>query len=124
MRFLWLIPDEFLVLLIALAGLGVMFGLVRIRAVGSLVSGTVLMLLLTPFIESFMATLPWWLNLLLLVGLGWTLIRGFFRFVLGRGAADEMFGTLAADVVRAVLRGAFLTLLSPFRIIGWLLRRV
>lgn len=124
MRFLWLIPDEFLVLVIALAGLGVMVGLVRIRVVGSLLGGIVLMVLLTPFIESFMDFLPWWLNLLLLVGLGWTLIRGLFRFVLGRGAADEMVGTLAADVVRAVLRGAFVTLLSPFRIIGWLLRRV
>ncbi|MCZ2156412.1 MAG: hypothetical protein LC114_21325 [Bryobacterales bacterium] len=124
MRFLWLLPGEFLVLVIALAGLGVMVGLVRIRAVGSLLGGIVLMLLLTPFIESFMASLPWWINLLVLVGLGWMLIQGFFRFVLGRGAADEMIGTLAADVVRAVLRGAFFTLLSPFRIIGWLLRRV
>lgn len=124
MRFLWLIPDEFLVLVIALAGLGVMVGLVRIRAVGSLLGGIVLMVLLTPFIESIMASLPWWLILLLLVGLGWTLILGFFRFVLGRGAADEMIGTLAADVVRAVLRGAFFTLLSPFRIIGLLFRRV
>jgi hypothetical protein len=125
MQFLWLfLPDEFLVLVIALIGLAVMVGLVRLRTAGIFLGSIVLMLLLTPFIESFMSSLPWWLNFLIVAGIGWAVVRGFFRLVLGAGAADEMVGTLAADVVRATFRGAFFLLFFPFRFIGWLLRRI
>lgn len=125
MQWLWLlIPDEALVLVIMLIGLGLMVGLLRPRSAGRLVGGVVLMLLLTPFVESFVSSLPWWVNLLLLAGFGWAIIRGLSRLVLGARAADHMTGTLAADGVRALFRAAFFVLTLPFRLIGWVLRRV
>lgn len=48
MQFLWLfLPDEFLVLVIALVGLAVMIRLVRLRTAGIFLGSIVLMLLLT-----------------------------------------------------------------------------
>jgi len=125
MQFLWLfLPDEFLVLVIALVGLAVMVRLVRLRTAGIFLGSIVLMLLLTPFIDSFMSSLPWWLNLLVLAAICWAVVRGFFRLVLGAGAADEMIGNLAAGLVRATFRGTFFLLFFPFRIVGWLFRRI
>ena len=49
---------------------------------------------------------------LLLIVIGWG-----FNLILGRGAMEQMVGTLAADVIR------FLFLL-PFRILRWLLRQM
>jgi hypothetical protein len=125
MQFLWLfLPDEFLVLAIALVGLAVMVRLVRLRTAGIFLGSIVLMLLLTPFIDSFMSSLPWWSNLLVLAGICWAVVRGFFRLVLGAGATDEMIGNLAAGLVRATFQGAFFLLFFPFRIVGWLFRRI
>ncbi len=125
MQWLWLfLPDEALVLVIVLIGMGLMVGFLRPRSAGQLLGGIVLMLLLAPFIESFVSSLPWWVNLLLLFGIGWAVIRGLSRFVLGARAADHMVGTLAADVVRALFRAVFFALALPFRFIGWMLRRV
>ncbi len=125
MQWLWFfLPDEALVLVIVLIGLGLMVGLLRGRAAGRLLGGIVLLLLLTPFIEMIVAELPWWIILLLLVAIGWAMLRAFVGFVLGAGAADEMIGTLAADVVRAAFRWGFFLLTLPFRFLGWMLRRV
>jgi hypothetical protein len=82
------------------------------------------MLLLGPFIEGFVSSLPWWLNLLLLLGLGWAVVRALSRFVLGGRAADHMAGILAADGVRWLFRSVFFVLTLPFRFIGWMFRRV
>jgi uncharacterized membrane protein YkgB len=125
MQWLWLfIPDEALVLIIVLIGLGLMVGFLRPRSAGRLLGGIVLMLLLAPFVESIISSFPWWVNLLLLLGFGWAVIRGLSRLVLGARAADHMTGILAADVVRGLFRAAFFALTLPFRLIGWMLRRV
>jgi hypothetical protein len=125
MQWLWLfLPDEALVLVIALIGFGLMVGFLRPRSAGQLLGSIVLMLLTAPFIESFVSALPGWLNLLLLLGIGWVVIRGLSRFVLGARAADHMVGALAADVVRALFRAVLVVLTLPFRFIGWMLRRV
>jgi hypothetical protein len=121
---MFFIPDEALVLVIALIGLGLIVGFLRPRSAGRLLGGVVLMLLLAPLVESFIAALPWWVNLLLLFGVGWSLIRGLSRLVLGGRAADHMVGILAADAVRALFRTVFFALTLPFRFIGWISRRV
>jgi hypothetical protein len=125
MQWLWLfLPDEALVLVIALIGLVLMVGVLRPRSAGQLLGGIVVMLLLGPFIESFVSSLPWWFNLVLLLGIGWAAIRALSRFVLGGRAADHMVGILAADGVRWLFRCVFVVLALPFRFIGWMLRRV
>jgi len=125
MQWLWLfLPDEAMVLVIALIGLGLIVGVLRPRSAGQLLGGIVLMLILSPFIESLLSSLPWWINVLLLVGMAWAIIRGLSRFVLGARAADHMIGILAADVVRGIFRAVRVALTLPFRFIGWMLRRV
>ena len=123
-RLLMFLPDEAIVLIIALIGLGVMVGILRLRSAGQILMGLVLMLLLSPFIESLISSLPSWVNLLLLIAIGWALVRATFRFMLGPRAADHMVGILAADVVRGVFRAVLFTLTLPFRFIGWMLGRV
>ena len=123
MQWLWMfLPDEAMPLIIALIGLGLMVGLLRLRSAGQLLGGLVLMLLLTPFIESFVSSLPPWVNLLLLVWIGWAMIQAAIRFILGPMAAGHMVGILAADVVRFGFRAVFFVLALPFRALGWLLR--
>ncbi|MGB7720287.1 MAG: hypothetical protein WBL65_10335 [Bryobacteraceae bacterium] len=121
---LMFLPDEAMVLVIAVIGLGLMVGILRLRSAGQILAGLVLMLLLSPFIESFISSLPSWVNLLLLLGIGWALVRAMFRFILGPRAADHMIGILAADVIRGLFRAVWFALTLPFRFIGWMLRRV
>jgi len=125
MQWMWLfLPDEALVLVIALIGLGLMAGLLRPRSAGQLLGGIVLMLLLTPFAESLVAWLPGWVTLVLLAGIALAVIRGFFRLVLGSRAADNMVGSLAADVVRTAFRGVFFLFTLLLRFIGWMSWRI
>ncbi|HZT32754.1 MAG TPA: hypothetical protein VFA33_22895 [Bryobacteraceae bacterium] len=125
MQWLWMfLPDEAMILVIALIGLGLMVGLLRLRSAGQLLGGIVLMLLLAPFIESFVGSLPSWVSFLLLVWIGWAMIRALIRFILGARAADHMVGILAADAVRGLFGVVFFVLALPFRLAGWLFRRV
>ena len=124
MQWLWLfLPDEAVVLVIALIGFGLVVGFLRLRSAGQLLGSIVLMLLVAPFVERFVSSLPAWLDVLLLLGIGWAVLRGLSRLVLGARAADHMVGTLAADVVRWLFRGVFFVITLPFRFIGWMLRR-
>lgn len=118
------LPSEFIPVLIVVIGLGIMVGLVRFRAAAGVIGGIILLLLLSPFVETFVASLPWWLSLLILAGIGWVLIRGLLRLVLGAGAADEMIGSLAAAAVLGGFRGLFFLLFLPFRLVGWFFRRI
>lgn len=118
------LPSEFIPVLIVVIGLGIMVGLVRLRAAAGVIGGIILLLLLSPFVETFVASLPWWLSLLILAGIGWVLIRGLLRLVLGAGAADEMIGSLAAAAVLGGFRGLFFLLFLPFRLVGWFFRRI
>lgn len=102
MQGLWIfLPDEALVLVTALIGLGLIVGLLRPRSGGQFVGGIVLMLLSAPFVESVVAWLRGWVTLVLLAMIALAIIRGFFRLVLGSRTADNMVGSLATDVVRA-----------------------
>ena len=125
MRWLWLfLPDEALVLVIALIGFGLIVGLLQPRSAGQILGSIVLMILLTPFVENLVVWLPAWVTLLLLAGIVLAIIRGFFSLVLGSRAADNMVGSLAADVVRAAFRGVFFMFTLPLRFIGWMSWRI
>ena|SRR5437870_3135777 len=121
---LWLfIPDSALVLVIAGVGLAVLLGIIRGRQAASILGGIVLMLLLTPFLESLFDALPLWLTLILTLAICFSILRCLAGFLLGSQAGDHMVGTLAADAVRFCFAGFLLLLSLPFRMLGWLLRR-
>jgi hypothetical protein len=109
------LPDEFLVLAIAGLGVGVIVGLVKGRAAMAFLGMVVLVIVLSPFVEGLVASLPGWMTLLLLVFIGFGLVRALAGMVLGRGAANEMTGSLAASAVRWVF-------LLPFRLVGFVFR--
>ncbi len=121
MRALWfLIPDEALILVFVAAGLALTLGLVGLRTALGVLAVVLLLLSLGPFIEALIGALPLWLVLLL--GL-WVLLatgRALLALFIGRRAADEAVGSLAADTIKFFFKLCFL----PFRILWWCVRRV
>jgi hypothetical protein len=114
---LWfLIPDEALILVVAGVGLALMLRLISGRTALSVLGMLVLSLLLAPFVETLLASLPSWVGILILLAIIGSLIRLFLGMFLGSQAASHTIGILAADAIR------FLIFL-PFRIVGWIFRR-
>lgn len=109
MSLIWaLLPDEFLVLVIAGIGLALMLRIISGRAAAGLLGGLVLMLLAAPFIEAMTAALPAWLLVLLTVAFALSLLRGLSNLLIGTHATNHMVGALAAQVVVGTLRLVFL----------------
>ena len=117
-----LVPDEAIVLIIVLIGFALMCGFISGRRASGVIGGIVLLLILSPFIASLLDALPAWLLLGLLIAFGMSLLRAVSNFVIGRGATNEMVGTLAADVVRLCFRAIFFTIALPFRVLGRVVR--
>ena len=114
---LWmLLPDE--ALAIVLIGLCVawMLGLVRGRAVWGFLGAILLVAALSPFVEALFSALPLWASLLIMAWIALSLLRWLAGALLGRQASNEMVGSLAASVVRAIF-------VLPFRTIGWIFGR-
>lgn len=122
----WL-PNEFIVLGIVLIGFGLMVGLINGRRAAALLGFVFLLMVSGPFVDSLLDTLfdlaPWWLLLLLgimlvflLLGAVFSLLGALSRLIIGRGATNEMVGSLAADVVRFGFRMAFGVVALPFRL--------
>ena len=78
MSWLWaLLPDEFMVVVIIGVGLALMVGLIAGRRAWQILGTIFLVLLLAPFVEALVASLPWWLLLLGLVVLVFASLRAF-----------------------------------------------
>jgi hypothetical protein len=111
---LWLLlPPEALVLVLIGGAFLVMFRLVSVRAVLGAVVFLALLPVFAPIIEAVFSLLPAWLSLVLLAAIGIWFLQAVATFILGRGAAEHMAGTLAADLVRIVV----LATLFPFRLL-------
>ena len=112
--YLFLPQEALLPIFISLAGLLMVVGFRK--AAGSLIVfalGSALFLpMLEPIIESLIYALPGWAVMLILVAIALKLLRALAALFLGTNAADQMVGTLAADVVRFLL-------LLPFRGLKW-----
>lgn len=110
-------PDEASLPLLVIAGILTIMGLKRLAGSLALFVLVIAFLpLFQPFMEALIAALPGWAVVVLLVGLGFALLRVFTALIFGKGVSDQMLGTLLADLVR------FLILL-PFRGFRALLRR-
>ena len=107
---LMFIPPEFLVVMIAVAGLAMVAGARRLAV--TLFSAAALMIFLPVLLAPLFDALPYWLLVVLMVFFGLSLVRTLFNLLIGKNSTDQMIGTLAADVVRALL-------LAPFRLLSW-----
>ncbi len=114
---LWLLlPDEVLPLIIVGVAFALMFGLLSLRgAVGLILALVVLPPVLAPFVEGVLGDLPPWVSVIILAVLALAILRGLAALVLGRAAAAEMVGHLAADLVKALV-------LLPLRGVRWVFR--
>src|SRR5713226_7950174 len=96
----WLMPDEALPLVFVAGCILLMLGW---RGTGvSLMASALLIPVLSPFVESFVASLPPWIALAILVLVGFSFLRGLAALLLGEHAASHMIGSLGADVIRSI----------------------
>lgn len=98
------IPSEAFILVIIVLGLGLITGLISRRAVGMGLGLILLTIVARPFIKAILSSLPLWLFIPVVLFFGLTLLLRLTALIIGRGAADEMVGALAADVVRFLFR--------------------
>jgi predicted branched-subunit amino acid permease len=108
------LPAEFLPLVIVVVALGIITGLLRVRTGFGIIAGFVLSILLAPFVGMIFDQVPWWLNLLMAVLTGIALLQAFIALFIGDRASDTMAGSLAADMVRFMVRAW----LFPLRLVG------
>ncbi len=107
----WFIPDQALPLVFIAGCLLLMLGW---RGTGaSLMASALLLPVLSPFVEAFMAAMPPWIALAILVVVALSFMRGLAALLLGEVAAGHMIGALAADVVRWTFLALFV---MPFRL--------
>lgn len=111
--FWWFLPDEALVLVIVVAGLGLITGLIPRGIAFGLVGAVVLFALLSPFVPVLLEALPLWLVVLLLLFLGLAFCRAVLNALIGPRAAAHTVGILVADVIRFFFRLLF----WPFRLL-------
>ncbi|MBI5606141.1 MAG: hypothetical protein HY879_22630 [Deltaproteobacteria bacterium] len=104
------LPESFFPLLMVFAGLALILGIISKRTALRFVGGLLLLLLLTPFIVPLFGALPWWIIILILIGLVWCLFRGVLSVLFGREATSHFVGQLMYAVF-----------ILPFRFIGYLL---
>ena len=116
---LWLLlPQEALPLLLIGGAFLVMFRLASLRAVLTAVIFFALLPVFSPIIEALFSALPAWMSFLLLVGMGFWAFQAIATTVMGRGAAEHMVGSLATDIVRFLVRAAFLPVRLMWRLIS------
>ena len=117
---LWsLLPTSALPLVIAGVGLALIVGIIKPRKAGAIIGFLVLSLLLAPFFQALLDSLPWWVCLALTIVFVLSLLKAAFQLMIGGRATDHVVGALTADVIRMFLRG----LLFPFRVLGRMLVR-
>src|SRR5687768_11795643 len=117
MQLLWMwLPDEALVLVIVVVGLGVMLKLISLKSAGAALLGIAALILAGPFITALLDTLPWWVSAVIIAGAIIATVQGLMALLFGSRVTDRALGSMLAGFVRFVL-------LLPFRLIGDVLLR-
>lgn len=104
-----LVPPEMYVLLIALAGLLIVFGAKQLA--GTIVLVVLVGIFLPVIAGPIFDAMPAWMLFLVIGIMTASLLRQIISLVIGKHAANEMVGILVADLVRAVV-------VFPFRVIA------
>ena len=113
--FWWLVPDSALPLVIAIAGLGLITGLIPRGTAFGILGIVIAIALLSPFVGVLVDALPLWVVVLLAMFLGLSFCRAVLDALIGRRAAAHTVGVLAADVIRLLFRLLFLPVRLLFR---------
>lgn len=122
-----LIPDEALVLIVALGGLALMVGARRFAGMlFALVLGSIFLpVLIQPLIQSVPVWILWVIAAYIVYLIPFAAVSVFSaltRPALGRRVSDEAAGHLAADVARAMIRAHAWLLFAPFRLVVTIVR--
>lgn len=116
---IWLLlPQEALPLVLIGGAFMVMFRIASLRAVLGAVVAFALLPIFSPIIEALFSALPAWVALLFFVGMGFWCLQAIATTVIGRGAAEHMVGSLAADLVRLLVKTAFVPVRLLWRLIS------
>ncbi|MBX3278419.1 MAG: hypothetical protein KF868_10495 [Acidobacteria bacterium] len=109
------LPDGMQILGVAAIGLAVIFRFMGIRAATRGLFVAAAILLVSPFIQSFFWSLPLWLMILVAGVVAVVVVRRVALLLLGKDAANEMMGSLAANAVKGVARLSYRMVTFPFR---------
>lgn len=96
-----LMPVEALPLVLVIAGLLFMVGMKRLG--GALILFVLAYAFLLPFAEPLMDLLPSWLLILITALFMFGIFRELVALLIGKGAADTMIGSLAADFLKLLI---------------------
>ena len=119
---LFLLPDEFLPLIFVGIGLAVILQVITISRAITIIGALVLLMILSPFIESLIEGLldlvPLWIVMTVVFLICFILLRLVLEFVLGREAIGHVVFSFLSFSARLVYR----FLVFPFRLVGGLVR--
>ena len=119
---LFLLPDEFLPLICVGVSLAVVLQIITIRRALTIIGAFVLLIIFSPFFESFIGSLldlvPLWIVMTVVFVIGFILLRLVLEFVLGREAIGHVVFSILAFSARMVFR----FLVIPFRLANGLVR--
>lgn len=105
------LPDQAYPAIIAGLGLALILGIVSRSFVFSILGTIILFALLSPFIDALFDSLPLWLLLLIMLIVGFSLLRFVMSTLFGKEATGHILGAL------------LITLFAmPFRLLGYLIR--
>jgi hypothetical protein len=108
---LTILPENFLIIIIVFADLGLILGLVSRQAAFGILWTIVILALAMPFVDALFDSLPLWVLILLMIAFGFMLLRWVFTLLFGRKTTAHLLALILHDIF-----------LLPFRIIKSLLR--
>ena len=104
-------PDEALPVIIVGLGFALILGIISRSVVFSILGTIILFALLSPFIDALFDSLPLWLLLLIMLIVGFTLLKFVMTTLFGKEATGHVLGQLLMAIF-----------ILPFRILGLLIR--
>lgn len=105
------LPDEALPVIIVGLGLALILGIISRSVVFSILGTIILFAILSPFIDALFDSLPLWLLLLIMLFVGFSLLKLIMNTLFGREATGHLLGRFLYKVFA-----------MPFRLIGHLIR--
>jgi hypothetical protein len=105
-----LVPPQLFVFLLVGAGIALIVGAKRVATI--LVVTVTAVVFLPVILEPILASLPFWLLLVVGALAGFTILRAIMQMAIGKKSTDHAVGTLAADGLKGMVA-------VPFRIIKW-----